>query len=151
VRAASPHHRDVIRPPSEAAFTFSRATAGRSKAEWYPVCPGGIHINRTPKGASPADLPSSGANEHSLVIDLKTAKALGLTVPSLLLAQAVRSSNVSLRIESYGSIPVPRTAGIGATLSVAWVTTKVGCPPISAVRRNCRRCAPCLRPTRSAL
>ena len=48
--------------------------------------------------------------KYSLVIDLKTTKALDLTVPPLPLAQAVRSSNVSLRIEPYGSIPVTRTA-----------------------------------------
>ena len=66
--------------------------AGGLMSYWYDAvelhAQAASYIDRILRGASPGDLPIQYPTKYSLIINLKTAQALGLTIPPTLLSRA---------------------------------------------------------------
>ena len=77
----------LVAPFREVAEAGGLMAYGPNIAElWGERVP--IYVDRILKGARPGDLPIEQPTKYELVINLKTAKTLGLTIPQSLLLRA---------------------------------------------------------------
>jgi ABC-type uncharacterized transport system substrate-binding protein len=86
VRYATQQRLPLISELREFADAGGLMTYGANLADLSRRAAG--HIDKILRGAKPADLPVEQPTKFELIINLKTAKALGLTIPASLLARA---------------------------------------------------------------
>ena len=86
VRLAARHRLPAIYHRRNFPVAGGLVSYGPSLVEQYRQAAG--YVSRILQGEKPADLPVQAPTRYELVINLKTAKALGLTVPASMLATA---------------------------------------------------------------
>jgi putative ABC transport system substrate-binding protein len=86
VALAAKHRLLSVSPPWAFAASGGLISYGPDDIEQHRQAAG--YVDRILKGEKPADLPVQHPTKYELVINLKTAKALGLTIPDSLLSRA---------------------------------------------------------------
>jgi putative tryptophan/tyrosine transport system substrate-binding protein len=86
VTLAAQHRLPAVSPYRSHVDSGGLISYGPDQIDRYRRAAG--YVDRILKGEKPANLPVQAPTKYELVINLKTAKALGLTVPPMLLARA---------------------------------------------------------------
>ena len=86
IAKAAEHRVPAIYPYSYMAADGGLMAYGVDAIDFYRRAP--AYVDRILKGEKPADLPTQQPTNFQFVINLKTARALGLSVPATLLATA---------------------------------------------------------------
>ena len=85
---AAKHRLPAIYPRGDFVANGGLMSYGPDQEEPYKR--GAFFVDRILKGAKPADLPVEQPMKFELAINLKTAKALGLTIPPIVLMRATK-------------------------------------------------------------
>jgi putative ABC transport system substrate-binding protein len=82
IALAARHKLPAVYPEHHFAAAGGLVTYGADWIDQYRLAAG--YVDRILKGEKPADLPVQAPTKYELVINLKTAKVLGLTVPPIM-------------------------------------------------------------------
>jgi putative tryptophan/tyrosine transport system substrate-binding protein len=86
IQLAARHRLPAVYPYRDFAADGGLVSYGAEQIQQYRLA--ASYVDRILRGEKPADLPVQTPTKYELVVDLKTAKALSLTIPETLLATA---------------------------------------------------------------